>query len=94
VHTQLLCQKGAKTLIHAVFPLYVLDENATVGERIRFYRRKRDMSCNTLSDKCDLSRHEIMRYESGEIEPGLGNLMKIASILKIQPDKLFDDYYR
>lgn len=34
-----------------------------------------------------------MRYESGEIEPGLGNLMKIASILKIQPDKLFDDYY-
>lgn len=94
MHTQFLCQKGAKTLIHAVFPLRVLDENATVGERIRFYRQKRDMSCNTLAAKCGLSRHEIMRYEGGTAEPGLDTLKQIADVLGVNPDNLFDDYYR
>ena len=35
-----------------------------------------------------------MRYESGETEPLLDDLKRIAEALKIEPYMLYDDYYR
>jgi transcriptional regulator with XRE-family HTH domain len=71
-----------------------LDENASIGERIRFYRLKRNMTCDTLAELVGLSRYAIMYYENGQTEPSLEDLKKIASALGIEADKLFDDYYR
>jgi len=35
-----------------------------------------------------------MRYESGETEPSLSDLKQMASVFEVEPDELFDDYYR
>jgi len=94
MYTPAVWQKGSKTLIHLVFPLHILDENASVGERIRFYRKKRDMSCNTLAARIGVSRYAIMDYEKGTTEPTLDMLNQIANALNITPDKLYDDYFR
>jgi transcriptional regulator with XRE-family HTH domain len=72
----------------------ILNDNAPVFEKIRFYRTKRNMKCDTLASLIGMSRFAVMRYESGETEPLLQDLKNIASALEIEADKLFDDYYR
>jgi transcriptional regulator with XRE-family HTH domain len=71
-----------------------LDENATTAERIRFYRMKRNMKGDTLSELAGFSRHTIMRYENNQSEPSFDDLKKVADALGIEVDKLYDEYYR
>lgn len=77
-----------------VCEMKTLDENATVAERIRFYRMKRNMNGDMLAELVGLSRYAIMYYENNQTEPLLSDLYKIADVLNIEADKLFDDYYR
>jgi transcriptional regulator with XRE-family HTH domain len=74
--------------------MMVLEENATVGEKIRFYRNKRHMLGNTLADNTGMSRHAIMDYEAGTSEPLLEDLQKIATAPDVEVDKLYDEYYK
>lgn len=83
-----------KMLYHLVCELWQIEEDASVPEKIRFYRTKGGMSCNTLAELTGVSRFAIMRYESGETEPTLADLKKIAAVLGIEADKLYDNYYR
>lgn len=80
-------------MIHTVFPLYILSDNATVGQKIRYYRLKRHMTSNILSEKIGTSRYAIMDYENGISEPDLYVLNSIADVLKINPVELYDEYY-
>lgn len=95
-----LCDTGAvavlgdKLLYHLSCELRTLDENATVGEKIRFYRMKRNIHGYTLAEQVGLSRYAIMYYENGQTEPLLEDLQKMADALCIARDKLYDDYYR
>ena len=41
-----------------------------------------------------MRRHAIIHYENNTTEPHLNDLKKMAAVLEIEPDKLFDDYYR
>jgi transcriptional regulator with XRE-family HTH domain len=72
----------------------ILSKNATVAEKIRFYRTKRDMHGYMLAELVGLSRHAIMDYENNQTEPLLKDLKKIATTLGIEADMLYDDYYR
>jgi len=83
-----------KLLYHVVCDMGIIDEMATVAERIRFYRTKRGVTSNTLAELTGVSRYAVMRYESGETEPALDDLKKMAAVLGIEADKLYDDYYR
>jgi transcriptional regulator with XRE-family HTH domain len=85
---------NGKILYHASCDMWRIDENAPLAERIRFYRTKGYMNCDTLAELTGISRYSIMRYESGETEPSLDDLKKMAAVLGIEADKLFDDYYR
>jgi len=71
-----------------------ISECASVFEKIRFYRTKRDISSNMLAAMVGLSRYAIMYYENNQTEPLLEDLKKIAVALDIEADKLYDDYYR
>jgi len=71
-----------------------LCKGITVGEKIRFYRTKRNIHGYTLAEAVGLSRFAIMYYENNQSEPLLEDLKKIAVALEIESDKLFDDYYR
>jgi len=71
----------------------VLGKNANVGERIRFHRTKRHMLVNTLAEEIGLSRYAIMSYENNQTEPLLEDLKKIAAVLGVESNSLYDDYY-
>ena len=83
-----------KLLYHLICEMKVLSENATVSEKIRFYRTKRHMNGDTLAALIGVHRHTIIHFESNNAEPTLSNLKNIAATLDIEADKLFDDYYR
>lgn len=46
-----------------------------------------------VADLVGVSRYAFMSYEADETEPRLEDLQKIAAILEIEEDKLYDDYY-
>ncbi len=79
-----------KLLYHLACDMKTPDENAAVGERIRFYR----MKGNTLADLIGISRYAIIDYGNNQTEPLLDDLKKTANTLDIEVDKLYDDYYR
>lgn len=83
-----------KTLYHIVCDIWYIDDNASIPEKIRFYRTKRGVTCDMLAELVGVSRYAIMRYETGETEPSLENLRQMATIFDIDADKLYDDYYR
>jgi len=71
-----------------------ISECASVSEKIRFYRTKRDIHGYMLAEMVGLSRHAIMDYENNQTEPLLEDLKKIALALVVEVDMLYDDYYR
>lgn len=79
--------------LHAVFKLNTIAPDAAVGERIRFYRLKRDMPINILADNIGVSRYALMNYQNGQTEPSLDTLYTIAYALGIPAANLFDEYY-
>jgi Helix-turn-helix. len=87
-------KKGSRILIHTIFSLYILPDNGTVGQKIRYYRLKRHMFIDFLSSKTGTSRHAIMDYEKDRTEPELEVLKSIANTLKINPVELYDEYYQ
>ena len=83
-----------KLLYHLTCEMRILSKNATVAEKIRFYRTKRDMHGHMLAKLVGLSRYAIIYYENNQTEPLLEDLKKIATALGIEADMLYDDYYR
>ncbi len=56
----------------------------TLGEKIKYYRKLKKYSQEILAEKANLSKMSIRRYESGERQPGIEALKKIASALDCQ----------
>ena len=84
---------GDKLLYHLVCEMVMLSENATVGERIRYYRRKAGLHTHELAELVGISRYAVMDYENGTSEPLLELLNAIAVVCGIEADKLHDGYY-
>jgi len=83
-----------KLLYHISGKMRTLDENATVAERIHFYRTQRNMKGDTLAEEIGMSRYAIMAYENSRTEPSLSDLDEMAAVFEIEVDKLYDDYYK
>ncbi|MCL2168576.1 MAG: helix-turn-helix domain-containing protein [Defluviitaleaceae bacterium] len=56
----------------------VLEENAPIGKRIRFYRARRHPNSRSLAEAVGLSKYAILDYENGMSEPSLEVLDRIA----------------
>ena len=61
------------------------------GERIRFFRKKHDISQEELAHLSTLDRSYIGGVERGERNISLINIFKIANALNISLNHLFDD---
>lgn len=61
----------------------------TLGEEIKHYRKLKKYSQETLAEKAELSKMSIRRYESGERQPGIEQLRKIADALEVDPFALY-----
>ena len=84
---------GDKLLYHLVCDMVTLSRDASIGERIRYYRRKAGLYTHELAELATISRHAVMDYENGTSEPLLELLNKIAEICSVEADKLYDEYY-
>ena len=55
----------------------------TFSKQLRKIRIKADISQSELARMTGVSRHSIIKYESGENEPEIGNFVLIADALEI-----------
>ena len=56
------------------------------NKRIKDLREDHDMNKKELADKLDISERTLTRYESGECEPGVSVLIKLALLFDVSVD--------
>lgn len=59
-----------------------------ISEQLRKYRTEREMTQEELAEKLFVSRQEISKWEKGEANPDLDNLVKLATIFEVSLDEL------
>lgn len=62
-----------------------------LGEKIKFYRNKMNLSQEELANKCNLSRNAIYTYENNKRTPTITILLKIAESLYMSSSELLDN---
>lgn len=63
----------------------------TLGEKIKFYRTKLNLSQEELAHKCELSRNAIYNYENNKRTPTISTLELIAHNLNLYVSDLLED---
>ena len=69
-------------------------KEAKVGERVRIYRERLDMSIYDLSKKSGISEDVINSIEKGEVLPALGVLTKLSRALGQRLGTFMDDQFK
>jgi len=65
-------------------------KNKHIGENIRMYRVRKDLTQRELGDKIGKTWEMISRYETGKSSP-MNQLTKLADVLDIHPTDLLRD---
>lgn len=58
------------------------------GENLRHLREQNKLTQKALAQKLHIKRSTLSKYETGDREPGLKTLVKIADVLEVSVDKL------
>jgi len=61
-----------------------------LGEKIKFYRKKLNLSQEEFGIKCNLSRNAIYNYENNKRTPTIDILLKLAEVLDMSASELLD----
>lgn len=65
------------------------NEKSKIGENIRRYRRKLDISQDVLSKRANLAFHTVAKIEAGATpDPRIETVKKIADALEVSLDDL------
>lgn len=59
-----------------------------ISEQLRKYRTARGMTQEELAEKLFVSRQAISKWEKGEANPDLDNVVKLARIFEVSLDEL------
>ena len=65
----------------------------TVGEKIRWIRKKKQLTQKELGEKCGINQANIRKYESGRQSPKLDTLQRIADGLQVPVEVLIPSDY-
>ena len=66
--------------------------NQAMGEKIKYYRQKQNMTQKELGEACGIDAANIRKYESGRQNPKIETLEKIAIALDVGVGELYGDY--
>ena len=66
----------------------VLDPDATIGERVRYYRLLRGYTQEWLANECGTSTSRIREIEKDQCSPRTSTLRRIADVLEIDLEVL------
>jgi len=72
----------------AIYDSMLPDNNLSIGERIKRLRLKHGLTQEQLSEKLNLKKTDISKYESDNDEPGLDILKLLAEIFNVSVDYL------
>ncbi|MFC4222413.1 helix-turn-helix domain-containing protein [Lysinibacter cavernae] len=64
-----------------------------IGNRIRAHRRANDLTLETLSYLSETHVTTVSRIERGRSLPNLGTLMRLATVLNVDPGSLIHDLH-
>lgn len=64
----------------------------TLGSKIKYYRKQKGYTQDMLAEKTELSKMSIRRYETGERQPRVEQLKKIADVLEVSISEFMEDY--
>lgn len=59
------------------------EENKIIGERIRSFRKKKEITQKKLAEMTGLAEITIRQYEAGQYKPKVENMIKISNALGI-----------
>lgn len=59
-----------------------------LAENLQMQRKKHNLSQEELSEKCDISRQAVAKWESGETIPSIDRLVFLADLYDITLDEL------
>lgn len=62
-----------------------------IGDRIRFFRKKKDLNQEELAQIVGVSQDAISSYERGKNDPPLATIAKIATALGVPASRLIED---
>lgn len=62
----------------------------TVGEKIRHYRKEKNLTQKQLAALCGLSENVVRHYENGYRNPKIETIQKIAAALDVPVTELLD----
>lgn len=71
-----------------------MNKKATVGNRIRSFRERLEMTVSELSQKCGVNESVINAIEKDEVLPALGVLTKISRSLGQRLGTFMDDQFK
>lgn len=64
-----------------------------LGENIKYFRKSKDMSINTLAKKIGISKGAVSAWENGKALPNATSLSKLCEVLEVEPSDLYKEYF-
>lgn len=58
----------------------------TLSDRLQKLRKTHNLSQEQLAEKLDVSRQAISKWESGQANPDINNLLKLSNIYEVSTD--------
>ncbi len=78
-------------MLHFVYILRTLKDDATIGQRIAFHRRRRKLLGKELAKLAHIGRTTLIRYETDQLECPYDVILRIAKVLDVDKRLLMDD---
>jgi transcriptional regulator with XRE-family HTH domain len=69
-----------------------VSEEASPGEKLHYYRELRQMTIQEIASALDITRNGVLNYEKGFNPIYYPEAVRIAQILRVEPEALLDDY--
>jgi transcriptional regulator with XRE-family HTH domain len=66
---------------------------STIGQNIKVYRERMNMTQEDLAKKLRVGTHTIEKYESGVKAPDTQTILKISTVLDIPVSELIGEQY-
>lgn len=69
--------------------LTMIDKNMSFGEKVRIYRKDKNMSQSQLAKQTGLTKYLISKIEKDNYRPSFNKIMIIASVLEMPVEHIF-----
>ncbi len=68
-----------------------MEKAIAVGDRVKYYRKKRSMTIQQVAEAAGLSKGLISQIENRLVSPPIATLFKIANVLEVPMARFFQD---